>query len=276
MVANKRLVLYRKKEVASKKSNEEGDIVIQEDVVVSSELVTKKEGGEIVDDLSKETPEEIVRELGKSISVGVEAPEALRKQPGSSASSEEEHVAIGDIEVVARQEVSQVQEPSSLNADLEKSESYDWIDTKKDKEMVGEIKVRKKSSVDSDDEAFVNLIARVKEKKQPEEKTIPKRVKAIANKRRRTLVTRGKSKAPLEKSLEESKKKKHEKEAFRLIDESDVDEVDLVSREEDEEEEEEEEEEEVPIQRKGKKKAESSSPTPKEKYTKKRKVSIFE
>lgn len=46
----------------------------------------------------------------------------------------------------------------------------------------------------------------------------------------RTPTTRGKSKATLEKDLEESKKKKSRQD-FRLVDESHVEEVNLVSEE---------------------------------------------
>lgn len=106
LTVNKRMVLYKQKEVASKKSNEEGDVGIKEDVVVASEFVTEKEEGKIVDDVSKEIEEEIVREHGESVSIVVEAPESPRKKSGSSVAREGEHVAVGDIEVVSGQEVS--------------------------------------------------------------------------------------------------------------------------------------------------------------------------
>lgn len=126
----------------------------------------------------------------------------------------------------------------------------------------------------------MNLIARLKEKRQAKEKYVPKRVKTVANKAvlpygsinfgGRTPVTRGKIKAALEKAMEESNKKKKERQRFRLIDESDVEDVDLVNGEEDEE----DEEEEVPLQGKGKKKDGSSIITPKEKSAKKGKVGV--
>lgn len=53
----------------------------------------------------------------------------------------------------------------------------------------------------------------------------------------RTLVTRGKSKAALQKVMEENKRKKKERQGFRLIDESDVEEMDLVGGDEDDKEE---------------------------------------
>lgn len=80
------------------------------------------------------------------------------------------------------------------------------------------------------------------------------------------------SEVALEKALEESKKKKKDKERFRLIDESDVEKVNMVS--ENEEEEGEEDEEEVPLQQKGKKNDELSSVTPKEKSSKNRKAVV--
>ncbi|XP_070042578.1 uncharacterized protein [Nicotiana tomentosiformis] len=158
----------------------------------------------------------------------VEAPEAPGQQPGSFVAGEGEHVTVGYIEVVTRQDVSQVQEPGSLNADPKRFGSYDWTDTEEEEEKLGEAEVGKKSTDDSDDEALINLIATLKKRKQTEEKTIPKR-------------------GALEKALEEIKKKKKEMgEGVRLIDESDVEEMELVSGKEDEEEEEEEEEE-VPL-----------------------------
>ncbi|OIS96717.1 hypothetical protein A4A49_43851 [Nicotiana attenuata] len=138
------------------------------------------------------------------------------------------------------------------------------------------------NSEDSDDEALVKLIARLKEKRQAEEKSAPKRVKAGAmkavltlgavNLRGMTPVTRGRSKVTLEKAMEESKKTNKEREGFRIIDESDVEEVDLVS--EDNSDEEEKEEKEALLQEKGKKKVESSEATPKEKSAKKRKATV--
>ncbi|OIT20778.1 hypothetical protein A4A49_57008, partial [Nicotiana attenuata] len=89
----------------------------------------------------------------------------------------------------------------------------------------------------------------MKERKQAEEKTLPKRVKGVAKKAVLPLgsVTLGgripiMGEAALEKDLEESKKKKKNKGRFRLINEYDVEEVDLVSEDEEEEGEEEEEE----------------------------------
>ncbi|OIT37944.1 hypothetical protein A4A49_15966 [Nicotiana attenuata] len=82
----------------------------------------------------------------------------------------------------------------------------------------------------------------MRERKKVEEKTLPKRVKVVEKKDvlplgyvtlgGRTPVTRGKSKTTLEKDLGKSKKKKKDREGFRLIVGSDVEEVDLVSGEE--------------------------------------------
>lgn len=48
-----------------------------------------------------------------------------------------------------------------------------------------------------------------------------------------TSNARGKSKAILENVLEESRKKKKDRQEFRLVDKFDVEEIDLVSEEED-------------------------------------------
>ncbi|XP_070036581.1 protein PXR1-like [Nicotiana tomentosiformis] len=79
----------------------------------------------------------------------------------------------------------------------------------------------------------------MKEKRRDEAKTTSRRVKAIAKKvvlplesvtlEGRTPNTRGKSKTSLEKTFDESKKKKKSSHKFRLVDKSDVEEVDLVS-----------------------------------------------
>lgn len=56
---------------------------------------------------------------------------------------------------------------------------FDWTDTEEEEKKEGEVEVLKKGS---DDEALVNLIAKLREKKQAEEKIVTKRVKAIAKK----------------------------------------------------------------------------------------------
>lgn len=56
----------------------------------------------------------------------------------------------------------QVQEPSSLNSDPKKSESFSWNDIEEE--------ARKESSASSDDEALANLIARMKEKNRIRQK----------------------------------------------------------------------------------------------------------
>nr|XP_016437710.1 PREDICTED: NF-kappa-B-activating protein-like [Nicotiana tabacum] len=154
-------------------------------------------------------PKEELRE--ESTRVGVEAPEVLGQKLGPFATGE------GDLG----------EEEIALEVDEE------------DTDQVGEKEVRKESSTSSDDKALENLIARMKEKRRDEAKTTSRRVKAIAKKvvlplesvtlEGRTPNTRGKSKTSLEKTFDESKKKKKSSHKFRLVDKSDVEEVDLVS-----------------------------------------------
>lgn len=66
-------------EAIDEKSNEGGDVGIQENIVESSKLVAEKEGEEIADDVSKEKPEEIAGEPRESVNTGVETPEALEQ-----------------------------------------------------------------------------------------------------------------------------------------------------------------------------------------------------
>ncbi|OIT27548.1 hypothetical protein A4A49_21302 [Nicotiana attenuata] len=135
------------------------------------------------------------------------------------------------MEVVTEQEATPVLEPISLNDEPKKLESLDWTDNEEEEEKAEEAEVERKD-------------------------------------RGRKPVTRGKNKATFEKAMEENKRKKKERQGFILIDDSDVEEVNLVSGDEEDE----EEEEELPLQGKGKKKAESSAATPKGKCAKKRKL----
>lgn len=84
------------------------------------------------------------------------------------------------MKVATEQEDNLVQEPISLNDEPKKSESLDFIDPYEKRKRKENQKLKKKDSVDSDDEALVNLIARLKEKRQAEEKSAPKRVKVVS------------------------------------------------------------------------------------------------
>ncbi|OIT03688.1 hypothetical protein A4A49_09453 [Nicotiana attenuata] len=125
-------VIEKSKEVVGEKLSEGLEFETQAEADGVDKSVKEKEVEKIIDDVSKETTEETVREhreedLRESINVGVEALEAPGQQTGPSVVGEGELADVEEpsVEVVVVQEIDQVQEPGSLNADPENSESFD-------------------------------------------------------------------------------------------------------------------------------------------------------